>query len=823
MTTTTIPLQGLSRHTPDATCGDGEMAILHNMRLRNGALRPIHAPTPLLETEHTIVAIHTHGEYKNWIAYHDSTLYFEACQSSDGQIVCQPVAIATIEQPIKVESVANTLVIITQEGVYYALFDGEEYQYIGLLDPKATLKVKTEVQVGALNGVLTTQGVEVEAEDTHTAALAEITKLMAECRESGLLLFPVVLRYAFRLYDGSYTHHSSPLFVAPRLGYNRAIATKVIKPEVYYLPLTHYTLELEYKPYKLMVQLEVEGSIPTDIVKSVDLFIQPLEAIDIESEMTMDDYDLPLNYYNTATLVEQIVGEEYCYKVGEMAIADSGDSFTPIELGDRLLYLEHQPYLPIDNFSHHHLSAAASFVYNAKLHLGGITTIPTGGHGFENFLLHDERLNGVSVTQLLEVEDAFISTYLKTTSGTLVVESPHYSGTLTDLNPLLSYPDARAYKMELYYKTTAAEQYRLQTLDLTASSTANYAYYLAESLAPIMLSRFYPTVTALTPLSGNNCEYEPNKLKVSATNNPFAFPVEQTYTVSGERIVAMASATQALSQGQFGAFPLYVFTTEGIWALQVGSSDVAYLSATPIGREVCTHTDSITPLDSAVAFTSSRAINLIEGSTITSISDPLWGTPLLNHLLQELEIEQPSLEVLLQQARIGYNYNLKEVWVSCSEVECCFVYSLDSHSWSSRSALIEGFINDYPSLYFQHEGVVYATDSESEVSEDTILLLSRPIKLGSLSYKKPVYTILQGHFIAEGIAYQLWASNDGIHYTPIAQASGEEVQLEQLLLRTQGQGYRYFIFSLTLEGVGAETLISHLEIAFNHAYNNKLR
>ena len=41
----------------------------------------------------------------------------------------------------------------------------------------------------------------------------------------------------------------------------------------------------------------------------------------------------------------------------------------------------------------------------------------------------------------------------------------------------------------------------------------------------------------------------------------------------------MATATTALSTGQFGQFPLYVFTGEGVFALSVGTGDIAYANS----------------------------------------------------------------------------------------------------------------------------------------------------------------------------------------------------------------------------------------------------
>ncbi len=65
-----------------------------------------------------------------------------------------------------------------------------------------------------------------------------------------------------------------------------------------------------------------------------------------------------------------------------------------------------------------------------------------------------------------------------------------------------------------------------------------------------------------------------NVLKVSALNSPMVFPVSQTYQPTNTEIVGLCSNTTALSQGQFGQPPLYVFATDGVYAMSVGTGNV---------------------------------------------------------------------------------------------------------------------------------------------------------------------------------------------------------------------------------------------------------
>lgn len=98
------------------------------------------------------------------------------------------------------------------------------------------------------------------------------------------------------------------------------------------------------------------------------------------------------------------------------------------------------------------------------------------------------------------------------------------------------------------------------------------------------------------PLSENDTYTQPNILRVSELENPFVFPSEQTYTISNGEITGIATITAALSEGQFGEFPLYVFTEEGIWALQNGNGIVCYGAQHQLNREPILPENPIVPL-----------------------------------------------------------------------------------------------------------------------------------------------------------------------------------------------------------------------------------
>lgn len=114
-----------------------------------------------------------------------------------------------------------------------------------------------------------------------------------------------------------------------------------------------------------------------------------------------------------------------------------------------------------------------------------------------------------------------------------------------------------------------------------------------------------------------------NKLLVSSASNPFVYPETKRMTFQS-RVLGVAIATTTLSQGQFGQFPLYVFTEDGIWAMET-AVDGSFVTSKPLSRDVCVNPDSITSIDNAVVFVTDKGVMLLQGSQVVNISPNMNG------------------------------------------------------------------------------------------------------------------------------------------------------------------------------------------------------
>jgi hypothetical protein len=323
---------------------------------------------------------------------------------------------------------------------------------------------------------------------------------------------------------------------------------------------------------------------------------------------------------------------------------------------------------------------------------------------------------------------------------------------------------------------------------------------------------------------------EHNKIYTSEVNNPFIFPLGGINTIGTGDIVGISTITKALSQGQFGQFPLYVFTTDGLWAMEVGS-DGLYSSIKPLSRDVCINGNSITQTDNAVLFVSDKGMMMIDGSNTSCISEMMDGRSfdasslnMLNHVMHMegipsgLEGKHDFMEYA-RDASMAYDYPNGRVLLYNKGEEYCYVYSLTSGTWATVSLSVDGSVNAYPDTYIQTGKTLRnLSDRIDYDSEDKIktLMVTRPIKLGDDGYKTIYQMINRGVLDRSKGALLLWGSHDGEHYSLVADATGNRIY------RTGGTAYRYYRIGVVGEMPVGES-VSMTSLAVRRKYSNKLR
>lgn len=383
-----------------------------------------------------------------------------------------------------------------------------------------------------------------------------------------------------------------------------------------------------------------------------------------------------------------------------------------------------------------------------------------------------------------------------------------------DLSPLLTFPDIRAKKMSIalmYYEDGQFVNYGEKTFSLQPHPLYNFAYYIDPDLRPISIDdmamhnqpdtirdfneNFHRSIYNTLVAEQNTEEHFPNGLKVSATDNPMIFPVENTYRIGNSRILAMCSNTIAVGTGQTGAAPLYIFCEDGVYALFVDASgQMTYTNARALARDVINNARSVTPIDAGVVFTTDRGLMMIAGEQVQEIGQPAEGDVLqfanenstnyiklargaFTHLkladLPSALCDTMDFLTYLKGSIINYNHNERELMVSNPDKN--YSYILDSAgNWTRRDYSATAYVNNYPTSYrLDKNGYFYKVDEEGnnntslehrKEANNKFFYLSNIIKLGSIGFKQAYRFVVRGYFNAiqdKVIGCYIFGSYDG--------------------------------------------------------------
>lgn len=300
-------------------------------------------------------------------------------------------------------------------------------------------------------------------------------------------------------------------------------------------------------------------------------------------------------------------------------------------------------------------------------------------------------------------------------------------------------------------------------------------------------------------------EYFPNGLKVSKTDNPLFFPVENTYQVGSAEILALMSNTIAVGTGQTGAAPLYVFCKDGVYALFVDASgQMTYSNSRVLARDVCNNPRSVTPIDAGVVFTTDRGLMMIAGEQVEEIGQPAEGDVLqytnVNGQGVPLSVEGSKIATdaltkiaglpsslcdttdfltYLQGAIVNYNHNMRELIVTNPNKSYSYVLDREGN-WSRRDYTAAEYVNNYPTSYrVTSGGQFYKLDDEGDANtslehrkeaDNKIFYLSNVIKLDSIGFKQAYRFVVRGRFETienKNVGCCVLGSYDGHRWKPL--------------------------------------------------------
>lgn len=508
---------------------------------------------------------------------------------------------------------------------------------------------------------------------------------------------------------------------------------------------------------------------------------------------------------------------------------------------DYLQSLVNREVMTDDYLTHEKIAAERSYVYNSRLNLAGVTRQLYDGYPIRQaFCRYDGR---VPVTYVgteggIKFGELPITELTGANAFTISVEEGReiklykegkcniYNSIYNRVPTLLFCPYTSA-NNAIWWSTTDGNLKPLMALEMKMHDFLNLSY------ASLYFDPFnLPSTSDLPQDTGN----EDKKVKASssiytsAVNNPFYFPPIGVNDVGIGEVVGMAAAVAAMSQGQFGEFPLYAFTSNGIWALSVGK-DGSYQTATPVTRDVCSNPDAIISLDRSVIFPTKRGIMMISGSQSTCITEVLHDDPasLLSHDVvkkisraegvEPSEIPDSGFLSYLDNAGMVYDYTRQRVIVFNHDKMYAYVLSLTSKMWSTIRSEYKYSVNSYPDgLAITQEGIEAQLVNVCEDGEaQGGVIVTRPMKLNNAHALGTITDIMvRGNLNKAHASVALLGTRDYTNYLYVG--SGTRGRIARL----HGSPYKAFVVVVMANLEDGET-IDGMSVEYQMRQANRMR
>lgn len=666
-----------------------------------------------------------------------------------------------------------------------------------------------------------------------------VAQAISWAKSKNMFAFPFFLRCAFHMFDGSYCRITTPIVCYPTVNKNCMFSGAVFDNthnsymDLHQMGLGDIFYFIEYR--ELLFRFESISSDWSDIIKEIVVFAsdqvvpfyidkgwhfespnglhkkyayanfgyktyeEKLLNYDVDGSTSTDttegaytravhDELLP-KYKSDQQIISELLSKTVFYKLFTVPIAEgyfggnkihytvTGQGGETAFIADGTLEnLQEQEQLKVDDYyGWASVSAESIYNYNGRLNLIGATRTPFAG--FAKFVGKDR-----------SKDDAFLMfTHIVSDKCDTWVER---SVTADEdfLQGWLFYPDPNATEVIFH---SAGKYIRI---NLKAHPRLNGAYTFPvlppnkpQEFAEISESELLKIVTSV-----NDKENLNSQIFTSVVNNPFVFEASGDNTVGTGKILGIIANTEAVSQGQFGQYPLMVFTDEGIYGLSVNSEGL-YSRAYPISREVCNEDSPLVPTDRLVFFAAKKGLMAASGGSVACMSEQMRGRVPRNFAT----FGEGKFLDFLKGCLIAYDYRDSILRIFSKGKSYQYIYNMVDKTFSMVNSGIEAqaVVNDYPDNLIQDtSGNVYSLTAKPDINEDTESysgsFTTRPLKLGGSMTLKSLRAVKHLFDSDEGtIGLEIYGSNDCKHWCKLPSLAGKP--------------WKYFTFKYTLQNFKA--------------------
>lgn len=873
-----IIYSGLAADKPGYNCPDGEFDAVMDLWPENGAYRPVLQPQTImsLSSGQQIVYIHTPKSgtvnYIKRVVASGSPDVFYWTGSETALVTLQ-----SGETYVGVASVGNTLLIYTTANKYHFLWKEDltpsaGYKALGTHIPELSLSfgLRGTMVYSDADITLTVpdsiSDADADFSEDNAAAItssvmANINKLIADkATNDGKFVFPFLVRWAYRLFDGSLTMHSAPVLMLCNTHCGPEADTNFVSGRTIFYRAAALVHQLDYRCTSGNADRNALSEW-SDIIKSVDVFVSaPIWLYDqsgtikrfIPSSstayqpMSICKWTNPKQTYLGLSAQYQLhyvknmyqrtdgvatgtyfkfelptKGADYLqnaardasvfYLLKSINLDNIAVNRTVIDVpSDYLQSLVNREVMTDDYDSHDNITAGAAFVYNQRLNLANITKRPFGGFAqAAQYCFSDGYIYYDGTTRKDDLNSQYITNTFVTISQEGKTYVTHGPAEVMGHNAWLPlfyfyYPNTNVKQICFTYSLGGGNPTQNFLLNPNPHGMLNGSVVSVPLMGETLVTGTIPSETESPVLS------LPNKLYTSEVGNPFFFPVSNINTIGTGEIVGISAAAKPLSLGQFGQFPLYAFSTDGIWALSVNDAG-GYSAKQPISMEVA-KAGTLTQLDNSVAFSTDRGVMLVSGSDVRCITETIDNKadsvfnivnslPGCSTLLGQTESARMSsitgFRTFLANARTVYDFVSQRLVIYNPSKTYAYLFAMDrSKQWGMMRSNIVSSVNSYPNAYAMTSDNRLVNLSARNANDGSVfqLICTRPLKLDAPDVLKRVESVIQrGNFAKHSgetnpnpVQCVLYGSRNLANWFPIWSSTDE------YLRGMRGTPYKYF-------------------------------
>lgn len=675
---------------------------------------------------------HTFSSYSNFIGvtinldeYGRYILYVYLLDSDDGSELSLIDSFLVSSKEYDLELIGNQVILSHDKQLRTYVFQDNVYKRIDATVPDDIKITYTRSMSYGSNTETSIEASDPKSNLFKEEAVKTWSAALGQNNQKEAIFGPVVVAMNYSLDDGTEFWTNKFIYINPfaslPLGDNGVRM-------IYY--------ETDGGKYFVYDSFALRFTIPKTTVSNPNIK-NKVTSVNIYASRPVFPYDLDTMFAQSKIHKREIYGRvkdmEASGVTNEVLYFQKSIPIEDIEKGDVSFYLDFgatqagKAVMEVDNGPVKRAGKIA--VYNNRLHVyNSFDTI------FPQSVVCDNTPASAdgSISDTFLERDAYV--HIACNAETLVLKTKAYVRPVDKLTQVTKtiaccYPDARATKIMIATDETNSDFCRVY---LKPSDRYNFAYGETD---------YYANFSAEEIRNTKNYIYEASAISVSEQYNPFVFPVINSYRVGGE-ILDLATSYIPISSTQIGQFPITVFTTNGIFALEQGSNGLLYGNVLPIQPHVIQGKAKATPY--GIFFISSNSLYMLSGREAVDVSMPMRGP-------HELNIrENPSYSKILEGfgghselvsfvdferytegAVLAYDQLNNEVYI-CNlndDIEYSYVFNINTKLFhKTQWKLMQS--NGYRYALHHHFGALSYVDLfEEDSSSGFIFLQSRPFSL----------------------------------------------------------------------------------------------